>query len=205
MSGFSISVVPENVFARMKGKSFKDNCTLPLSDLRYLKLLYCGFDDETHEGELVCSKYIAEAVLSIFEELYKAGYQIEKVRLVDEYDADDERAMSDNNSSGFNFRTISYSTQISKHGYGMAIDINTLYNPYVKMLNGRLNIEPANAGPYVDRTQDFPHKIDENDLCCKLFMQHGFEWGGSWDYAKDYQHFEMPGAFIKERYPEYEC
>ena len=111
------------------------------------------------------NKAIAEDVLAIFRQLYEAEYPIEKVRLVDEYDADDEASMSDNNSSAFNFRFISHTTKISKHGLGMAVDINTLYNPYVKTVNGKLSIEPANAEAYVDRSGDFPHKIDHDDLC----------------------------------------
>ena len=142
------------------------------------------------EGELVVNKDIADDVLEIFKELYESGYQIEKVRLVDEYDADDEASMSDNNSSAFNFRFISHTTKISKHGMGMAVDINTLYNPYVKTVDGELSIEPANAADYVDRSKDFSHKIDHDDLCYKLFTEHGFEWGGDWTHSKDYQHFE---------------
>ena len=32
--------------------------------------------------------------------------------------------------------------------------------------------------------------IDRNDLCYRLFVKHGFTWGGSWRSLKDYQHFE---------------
>lgn len=112
-----------------------------------------------HEGELVVNKDIADDVLEIFKELYESGYQIEKVRLIDEYDADDEASMSDNNSSAFNFRFISHTTKISKHGMGMAVDINTLYNPYVKTVDGELSIEPANAADYVDRSKDFRTRL----------------------------------------------
>lgn len=98
--------------------------------------------------------------------------------------------MSDNNSSAFNFRFISHTTKISKHGLGMAVDINTLYNPYVKTVDGNLSVEPANAADYVDRSADFPHKIDHDDLCYQLFTEHGFTWGGDWTHSKDYQHFE---------------
>ncbi len=178
------------IFARIKGKSYKDDCTVPVSDLRYLHVLHVGFDGQTHEGEIICNKAIADDLLEIFEELYKNNYQIEKIKLVDEYNADDESSMADNNSSCFNFRFISHTTKISKHGAGMAIDINPLYNPYIKTVDGNLNIEPANSVDYVDRSQDFPHKIDESDLAYQLFTAHGFEWGGSWQSAKDYQHFE---------------
>lgn len=188
---FYIIPIPDDIFAKMQGKSYKENCTVPREELRYLHILHVGFDGNTHEGELIVNKAIAESVLDIFKELYKAGYQIEKVRLIDEYNAADELSMRDNNSSAFNFRYISYSTILSKHALGLAVDINTLYNPYIKQVEGRLNIEPANAAEYVDRDRDFPHKIDHNDLCYKLFTKHGFEWGGDWEDSKDYQHFEF--------------
>ena len=187
---FFISEFPDDIFEKMQGKSYKADCTLPRENLRYIHVLHVGFDNQVHEGELVVNKDIADDVLEIFKELYESGYQIEKVRLVDEYDADDEASMSDNNSSAFNFRFISHTTKISKHGMGMAVDINTLYNPYVKTVDGEQSIEPANAADYVDRSKDFLHKIDHDDLCYKLFMEHGFEWGGDWKHSKDYQHFE---------------
>lgn len=181
---FTISPIPDDIFAKMQGKSFKDNCTVPREDLRYLKVLHVGFDGKTHIGELVVNRLIADDVLDIFKQLYEAGYEIEKIRLIDEYDADDEKSMSDNNSSAFNFRYISYSTKLSKHALGLAVDINTLYNPYVKYVDGRRNVEPANAEKYTDRSIEFPHKIDHDDLCYKVFAEHGFEWGGDWEHAK---------------------
>ncbi len=175
---FYAKEIDDVIFSRIKGKSYKDNCTVPLSELRYLHVLHVGFDGETHEGEIICNVSIADDLLDIFKKLYDAKYQIEKIKLVDEYNADDESSMRDNNSSCFNFRFISHTTKVSKHGRGVAIDINTYF------------IEPATAGDYIDRTKDFPHKIDENDLCYKLFTEHGFEWGGHWKSLKDYQHFE---------------
>lgn len=189
-SDFYISEITDDIFARMQGKSYKEDCTVPREDLRYVHVRHMGFDGEVKDGELVVNKAIADDVLAIFEDLYKADYPIEKVRLVDEYDADDEASMSDNNSSAFNFRFISHTTRISKHGLGMAVDINTRYNPYVKTVDGKLSIEPANGADYVDRSRDFPHKIDHEDLCYKLFKEHGFTWGGDWTHSKDYQHFE---------------
>lgn len=150
---FYIKPIPNDIFEKMQGKSYKENCTVPREELRYLHILHVGFDNNTHEGELIVNKRIAEDVLDIFKELYKAGYQIEKVRLIDEYNAQDELSMRDNNSSAFNFRYISYSTTLSKHAMGLAVDINTLYNPYIKQVDGRLNIEPANAVQYVDRNR----------------------------------------------------
>ena len=193
--------INDEIFSRIKGKSYKDNCPLPLDELRYLHVLHKDLDGKTHEGELICNAYIADDLLAIFKELFNANYPIEKIRLVDEYNADDETSMRDNNSSCFNFRFISHTTKISKHGLGLAVDINTLYNPYTKVVDGKRILEPATAGEYVDRTKNFPYKIDENDFCYKLFIKHGFEWGGSWKSAKDYQHFELPDDVVKMLYP----
>ena len=51
-------------------------------------------------------------------------------------------------------------------------------------------VSPAGAAAYADRSKDFPHKIDKEDLCYRLFRAHGFSWGGSWRSVQDYQHFE---------------
>jgi len=182
--------IPDEIFAKMQGKSYKDDCTIPRDDLRYIHVLHKNIEGETLEGEMVCSKLIAEDLLEIFRELYEQSYPIEKMRLIDEYDANDELSMTDNNSSCFNYRTISHTNKISKHGLGVAVDINTLYNPYTKVVDGERIIEPAAGAPYLDRDAEFPYKIERGDLCYNLFIAHGFEWGGDWPDRKDYQHFE---------------
>lgn len=199
--GFSVTTIDDTSFARMKGKTYKDNCTVPLSELRHVKVLYKNKEQQTLKGEIVCNKHIADDVAEIFYELYKANYPIEKIRLMDDYNADDETAMRDNNTSSFNFRFISHSTKVSKHGLGLAVDLNTLYNPFVLTVDGKLHVESATALKYVDRSKNFDYKIDENDLAYKLFIQHGFEWGGHWKTRKDYQHFELPDDKVKALYP----
>lgn len=92
------------------------------------------------------------------------------MRLIDYWDADDERAMRANNSSSFNFRFISHTHTVSKHGRGLAVDINTLYNPYHKRLkNGKDVVEPATARPYLDRSKNHAYMIKKGDLCYRLF------------------------------------
>ena len=193
---FDILEIDDKTFARIDGKSFKKNCTLPVKDLRYLTLLHKNLSGEVLNGEMICNVKIAESLIDIFQKLFAAGYPIEKIHLIDEYDADDELSMRDNNSSCFNFRYVSNTTRISKHGYGLAVDINPRYNPYIKFIDGRKSIEPANGLEFEDRTKKFPYKIEENDLCCKLFAEHGFLWGGNcWEDEKDYQHFFIPDGF----------
>ena len=193
---FDILEIDDKIFARIDGKSFKKNCMLPVKDLRYLTLLHKNLSGEVLNGEMICNVKIAESLIDIFQKLFAAGYPIEKIHLIDEYDADDELSMRDNNSSCFNFRYVSNTTRISKHGYGLAVDINPRYNPYIKFIDGRKSIEPANGLEFEDRTKKFPYKIEENDLCCKLFAKHGFLWGGNcWENEKDYQHFFIPDNF----------
>ena len=199
---FYITKINKSVWKRIKGKSYKKDCTIPRKDLRYLHILHKDINGRTPEGEMVTNVYIAKDVLDIFKKLYKADYPIEKVRLVDEYDADDEKSMEDNNSSSFNFRFISHTTKVSKHGLGLAVDINTLYNPYTKIVDGKRIVEPVNAEAYLDRSKDFMYKIDHDDLCYRLFKEKGFEWGGDWTRAKDYQHFEMPDSVVEKLYPD---
>lgn len=182
--------ITDAIFARIKGKSYKDNCTTPRSDLRYLRIRHYDQAGKVLDGELICHKSIAGDLLDIFKELYKAKYPIERMVLVDEYQADDEASMRANNSSAFNFRYISGTKSLSRHSRGMAIDINPRYNPYVRQRGGRTLVEPANGKDYVDRTKDFPYKIEKGDLCYRLFIAHGFTWGGDWKNSKDYQHFE---------------
>lgn len=182
--------ISDSIFARIDGKSFKKGCTTPRENLRYLRVLHYNKEGERLEGELVCHKSIADDLLVIFRELYKARYPIERMVLVDEYDADDEASMRANNSSAFNFRFISGTRSLSRHSQGMAIDINPLYNPYVRQRGGRIVVEPSTARSYADRTKDFPYKIVKGDLCYRLFRKYGFTWGGDWKNSKDYQHFE---------------
>lgn len=189
-SAFQSLEISDEVFARIEGKSFKKECTTPRKDLRYLRVLHYNKVGEELEGELICHKDIAEDLLDIFRKLHEARYPIERMVLVDEYGADDEASMMDNNSSAFNFRFISGTRSLSRHSRGMAIDINPLYNPYVRHRGGRTLVSPENAKAYTDRSKAFPYKIERDDLCVRLFKEHGFTWGGDWKNSKDYQHFE---------------
>lgn len=186
---FSINEIDDKIFSRIKGKSYRADCTVPVDELRYLKVLHKDLSGKILEGELICNVTIADALIDIFQKLFNENYPIEKIRLIDEYNADDELSMRDNNSSCFNFRYVSHTTRISRHGYGLAVDINPLYNPYIKFVDGVKSIEPINAADYEDRTKNFPYKIVEGDLCHKLFIEHGFLWGGNFTDSLDYQHF----------------
>ncbi|MBP3355900.1 MAG: M15 family metallopeptidase [Rikenellaceae bacterium] len=187
---FAAEEIDAALRSRIAGKSYKAGCTVPLSELRYLKVLHYDLQGRIRLGELICNRAIAGELLDIFRTLYRARYPIERMVLVDDYDADDLRSMEADNTSCFNFRRIEGSTSLSKHSLGMAIDINPLYNPCVKKRGDRVTVSPESGRPYADRSADFPCKITADDLCYREFIRHGFTWGGAWNSLKDYQHFE---------------
>ena len=189
---FAAEPIPDGVWARMQGKTYKENPYIGRDDLRHVRALHWDYDNQMHVGEMIVNKQIAECVARILRQLFDAKYPIQRMLLPDVYDADDETQMRDNNSSCFCYRNIAGSTNLSKHARGLAIDINTLYNPYYKVRDdGTLFIQPATAEAYCNRDWDFPYKIDHDDLCFRLFTEAGFEWGGDWTSCKDFQHFEF--------------
>lgn len=156
-----------------------------------LTVQHVDFAGKTQLGVIICNKAIANDFRQIFAELYRAKYPIERIRPISEYDNDDERSMQANNTSCYCYRNIEGSTRLSKHAQGMAIDVNPLYNPCVKRKqDGTLLVQPSTGAPYVNRGKAFKYKITRRDLCYRLFVRHGFRWGGAWRSLKDYQHFE---------------
>ncbi len=189
---FAAEPIPDAIWQRMQGKTYKENPYIGRDDLRHVRALHWDYDKQIHVGEMICHKQIADRVVRILRQLFDATYPIQRMLLPDVYDADDERQMRANNTSCFCYRTVAGSKHLSKHARGLAIDINTLYNPYYKVRKNRTPIiRPATAKPYCRRDKDFPYKIDHDDLCYRLFTEAGFLWGGDWQSPKDYQHFEL--------------
>lgn len=188
---FKSMVVPDSVRERMDGKSYSDGCPVKMDDLRYLKISHYDFAGEIRVGEMVCHKDIADKLVNVFRVLFMQKYPIEKIRLIDEYGGDDEASMRDNNTSCFNFRTVAGSKKLSRHAYGKAVDINPLYNPYVRVLaDGKSFIQPSTAEKFVKRDKrKNPYMINRTDAAYIAFRDAGFKWGGNWRRYKDYQHF----------------
>lgn len=188
---FASMPISDAVFGRIYGNSYKKDCRVLRSSLRYLHLLHYTEDGRIKLGEMICHKDIADDLTDIFRKLFEAKYPIENMQLIDNYGADDIRSMEYNNTTCFNYRTVAGSKKLSNHSLGKAVDINPLYNPYVKRRkDGTYKVSPEKGRQYADRTKTFKYKIDRNDLAYRLFKQHGFRWGGDYRSLKDYQHFE---------------
>jgi D-alanyl-D-alanine carboxypeptidase-like protein len=150
---------------------------------------YWGFDGASHTGALVVNAAVAPRVAAIFERLHRARFPIRRIVPVAAYGGSDDRSMAANNSSGFNFRTIAGSDQLSLHALGRAIDINPLWNPYVV----GTAVHPPAGVAFLDRADVRPGMIVRPGPVTDAFDAIGWEWGGDWTKAvKDYHHFALP-------------
>ena len=177
----------EPVTAAELGASWRPGCPVEPARLRRVAVDHIGFDGQTHRGDLIVHEDLVPEVIAIFEQLYRLGYPVEKIRPLDHSpDADHELSMEDNNTSAFNCRTIPGSDEWSPHAYGRAIDINTLLNP---CLYASGYFEPQNAATYLDRSRNDPGLLHNGDPAVHIFTDRGWQWGGYWT-TPDYQHFE---------------
>lgn len=183
---FSVQALSYNVIEIVEGKSWREGAPIDLDDLAYVEVTYWGFDDKPHLGELIVNKDIAEEVATIFQEIYKAKFPIEKIRLIDEYNANDDLSMEDNNTSAFCYRVVTGGKALSKHSYGVAIDINPVQNPYVT----GSEVLPKKGREFLNRNYIRKGMIVKDDVVYRAFKSRGWKWGGEWNSLKDYQHFQ---------------
>ena len=101
---FAAEPIPDGMWVRMQGKTFKENPYIGRDDLRHVRALHWDYDNQMHVGEMIVNKEIADRVVSILRQLFDAKYPIQRMLLPDVYDADDETQMRDNNSSCFCYR-----------------------------------------------------------------------------------------------------
>lgn len=172
-------------------RSYKPGAVIPYEHLRYIKVLHYNFNHQIQVGELMVNYLLADEMVGIFFRLFfDHQYEIYQMRLVDDFAADDNTSIANNNTSAFNYRNVTFGSTLSSHAFGCAIDINPIQNPYVWYdANGNLTGEDPEWYNYVERG-DRDHMITYNDPCYLLFAERGYVWGGNWSDPIDYQHFE---------------
>jgi poly-gamma-glutamate synthesis protein (capsule biosynthesis protein) len=184
----AVKRIPADVRERMV--SWHRGCPVPIRRLRLLAFNHHGLDDEVHRGRLIVHKAEAYKVLNVMRILFRKGFRMKQIWLVDAYGASDRRSMRADNTSAFNCRYVAGTTRWSQHAYGKAIDINPVENPYV---DGDY-VSPRNGRPYADRSRRAPGMIHAGDKVVRAFASIGWGWGGYWSGAKDYQHFSATGG-----------
>lgn len=153
--------------------------------LELIKVSYTTPTGQEASGQLVVHRSVALELKQIMTEIYAAKFPIAAMQPVVAFGWDDEASMAANNSSAFNYRAIAGLKRLSWHSYGLAVDLNPLWNPYI-----RADLcQPA--GSTYDSSQ--PGTILADGLVVKIFKCYGWEWGGDcWDDRVDYQHFQKP-------------
>lgn len=205
----------DDVYQRINGKSYQKNDDIPLDDLTYIKMLHYNYDGDIVVGEMIVNKVIIDEVREVFSNLFLLKYQINSMRLIDDFwDKDgitsDRNSVASNNSSGFCYRKIPNKITLSNHALGLAIDINPLDNPYTpRNSDGTFDyslLTDYEKNLLVDREEkakENKHIITLNDSICKVFASVGYECGGIWplqsdEFSCDWQHFEPNETKMKE-------
>jgi hypothetical protein len=169
--------------ARMSGISWRPGCPVGFAGLRLLSVSHWGFDGRVHRGRLVVNRDAAVAMLGAMRALYRQGFPIRQMRLVDAY----HRSMAADNTSSFNCRTVAGSPGVwSEHAYGRAIDVNPIENPYVTESG---YVSPPAGAPFADRSRHAKGLIHGGGPAVAAFATADWGWGGDWSWPKDYQHF----------------
>lgn len=176
--------------------SWNKNGPVSLHDLRYLRLKHWGFDGKVYDGELIVHALVAHELLDIFNELFEEKFPIACMKLVDEFEGDDDISMDANNCYAHCTRKVAHVSRWSNHAYGLAIDINPLQNPF---LRGE-EVYPAisRSAGYVDRQNVRDGMITPDAAIYKIFTSRGWIWGGECfedQGYRDLHHFQkvIPG------------
>jgi poly-gamma-glutamate synthesis protein (capsule biosynthesis protein) len=181
-----VHALPDGVRARIVGRSWRPGVPrCPREDeLAYLTLDHVTFDGGVARGELLVAKRLAPRAVELFRRLFQLGFPIRQMKLVDDFNADDDASMAADNSSAFNFRTIAGTDLLSQHALGRAIDINPVENPWRRPDK----ILPPAGIPFADRDDVRPGMIVRSGPVVALFDEQGWEWGGDWRHAYDDHH-----------------
>jgi hypothetical protein len=148
---------------------------------------YRGYNEDVYHGQIVVHKELAESVKLIFKRiLNETNFPMTSVIPVSFYGWSDTASGLANNTSAFNWRLVSGTTEVSDHAFGSAIDINPYINPWVK-------VGTTNAIYDIHRLGTFT----EESAVVKIFKDEGWKWGGDWENSKDWQHFYRPDIPFK--------
>jgi len=180
----SVDEVPDDVLAR---STWSPECPVPREDLRWVRVVFWGFDGEPHTGELLLHADAVAAVVEGFRVLHERRFPIEEMRVVTRADLDAPPTGDGNNTTAFVCRPTRGSTSWSEHALGRAVDVNPFHNPYVK---GDV-VLPELATAYADRAALRPGMLTADDVAG--FLAAGWGWGGHWRSFADWMHLSATG------------
>ena len=193
-AGRNIRPLPADLQRAMRGETWRLGCPVPLTELALLRFNHWSFDGAVERGPMVVHRSVARDVLRVFATLFEVGFPIREVALAERFRPNADPNTRRSVTAAFNCRPVvtpdGPGDTFSQHAFGLAVDVNSLQNPYVRA-DGY--VRNRFARPYVDRALELPGMIHDDDAVVRAFAAIGWTWGGDWDGGKDYMHFSLTG------------
>ncbi len=169
-------------------KTYRAGCPVGRSKLSTITMNYYGRDKLMHRGVLIIRSDRTGTLTRSFGKALAKRYPIDKLNNPNVYGGNDPRQMAANNTSGFNCRKVVGNPYAqSPHSYGIAIDVNTVQNPY---RDARGTWWPSNGRAYIDRSPLRWGMLAKTSTLTAALRGERYFWGGLWSPGRDYQHFE---------------
>ncbi|WP_182524278.1 M15 family metallopeptidase [Nocardioides dongkuii] len=189
----AITAIPDGVWRRMTGRSWRAGCPVGRAGLRLVRVNYWGYDGYRYRGELVAATDAADNMAGALAEMYRRGFPIRAMHRVDRFGwskrlqgADDYASMAAGNTSAFNCRSVVGRPGVrSPHSYGRALDVNTWENPY----HASHGVVPNRY--WVSRSHARVAWRSRSHAVVRLMARHGLRWTYG---THDSHHFDVVGG-----------
>ncbi|NQV11965.1 M15 family metallopeptidase [Candidatus Uhrbacteria bacterium] len=150
--------------------------------LRAVQVRYIAMCGDIEIGTLIVDERLVGDIEAIFALALCIEYRFTSIVPIHVYNWDDTLSMSANNSSGFNYRCVEGTYELSLHAFGMAVDLNPLRNPMIM----RGVMHPACG---IADTNHESSLFPDHPIVIR-FKELGWTWGGDWTEPYDPHHFQ---------------
>lgn len=175
---------------------------------------YYGLDGKLrNNGRIVVMDVVAESIIKILDDLKKIKFPFYKIGSNSGYKTVNywfffkkKIPITDYNyTAAYSCRAMASGGNKSIHSYGLAIDVNPLFNPYLHINHKDKKVSfiiPKDGIYYLNMIKErldkptIAGKIDQKVV--DIFKYHGWSvWGGYWDFPIDSMHFQIPNQMAK--------
>ncbi len=168
--------------------TYRKGCPVGRSKLKTVTMNFYGRDKRMHRGVIIIRSDLTTELVRGFKSALDHRYPVAKMNNPNVYGGNDPKQMTANNTSGFNCRkVVGNPYRQSPHSYGIALDVNTVQNPY---RDARGTWWPSNGKTYINRKNKRSGMLYSSSHLTASLRKDKFFWGGHWNPGRDYQHFQ---------------
>lgn len=169
-------------------KTYHKGCPVGRSKLKTVTMNFYGRDKVMHRGVIIIRSDLTTELVRGFKSALDHRYPVAKMNNPNVYGGNDPKQMTANNTSGFNCRkVVGNPYRQSPHSYGIALDVNTVQNPY---RDAKGKWWPTNGKSYINRKNKRAGMLYSDSYLTASLRKDKFFWGGYWNPGRDYQHFQ---------------